>query len=421
MREAAEPVRVAFFTFSVPGHLIPALPVIAELVSRGCEVTAFASSSMRASLEAIGARVVAYPAALEVALEHLSDNFLEVAALLGRCTAGGMLDWSIDALQRARPGVVITDSMAPWGRLAAQVLGVGTVTSTSSFVVHPGLSASPQALLDVGRRAGAGGRALRSMAASRAAIRRSHGVACGGTIRLLSNRADATVVYTSRALQPGAAWLGRGVHFVGATAAERPSPPPASGPLAALLAEADAGRPLAYVSLGTLYHDRPEFLRASLTALREQGFGVVVSLGSGADPEALGELPDGVVAGVLPPQLPILDRAAVFVTHGGMNSVHEALWRGVPMVLFPQAADQPVVAARIQRLGAGLTLRGSAPGIDEIGAAAERIRIDPSYARRAQALGHGLRSGGGATAAADVILRTAARCGSAPRASRPGS
>ena len=45
--------------------------------------------------------------------------------------------------------------------------------------------------------------------------------------------------------------------------------------------------------------------------------------------------------------------ADVFVTHGGMNSVSEALFYGVPMVVIPLVSDQPVNARCVERLGVG--------------------------------------------------------------------
>jgi UDP:flavonoid glycosyltransferase YjiC (YdhE family) len=52
--------------------------------------------------------------------------------------------------------------------------------------------------------------------------------------------------------------------------------------------------------------------------------------------------------------------ADVFVTHGGMNSVSEALVYSTPMVVIPFVSDQPVNARCIEKLGVGKKLEYSA-------------------------------------------------------------
>ncbi|WP_307102242.1 nucleotide disphospho-sugar-binding domain-containing protein [Arthrobacter globiformis] len=83
---------------------------------------------------------------------------------------------------------------------------------------------------------------------------------------------------------------------------------------------------------------------------------MVVSTGQ-TDPALLGPLPANVLASRFVPQLEVLARAALFVTHGGMNSVNEAMYAGVPMLVIPQGAEQPLVAGRVAESGAGLSIR----------------------------------------------------------------
>jgi MGT family glycosyltransferase len=393
-------VRVAFFTLPIQGHTGPALPIVTELVRRGAAVHAFSAGRFVAALAAVGAATTEYPSALAGEVEALSANFLVVAALLGRLAESSLLEWSIEALRADRPDVVLVDSMAPWGRLAAEHLGLPVVTSTSSFVVHPGLGASPRGLADLARRLPAGGRALGSIARTRRAVQRRYGVDPGGPIRLLSNRGDATIAYTSQALQPGGARLARSVAFVGPTLDPASDGQHTDDPFLATLGDG----PLTYVSLGTMYNDRAPFLRACIDALAGEGRTVVIATGDRVSPAALGPLPPGVHAIPYAPQLALLARAELFITHAGLNSVHEALWHGVPMLAFPQAADQPVVAARIQKLGAGRVLRGREPSAAHLRDAARELLHDGVAQSRAEALGRGLRSGGGARRAAEVIV-----------------
>jgi UDP:flavonoid glycosyltransferase YjiC (YdhE family) len=86
--------------------------------------------------------------------------------------------------------------------------------------------------------------------------------------------------------------------------------------------------------------------------------------------------------------------------------VNEALYYGVPLLVYPQVHDQLIVARRVSKLGAGKTLRGRVTAADLRDAAAQ-VLADPRYRRRAMELGGTLRSGGGAQRAADEIERFA--------------
>ena len=401
--------RVLCLTLPIPGHVMPLAPVLAELARRGSAVRVVSAPSVDALLASTGAEVVHYPQAASAVMQAPSENFLVVAAALGTLCTDGLVVFACAQAQEFEADVVLLDSMAPWGRIAAERLGLPAVTSSSSFLISAQLGLTPRAAADVVLRLPAGLPALGRLALANARVRRRARVRLGGPVRMLSNRTGATIVHTSAALQPGSDRFGDDVHLVGATAAGRTTPaqPAPGSPLALALADAEAGAELIYVSLGTLYNRRPAFLRMCALALAGPRRRVVISLGDGVDPGALGDLPAGVLAAHMPPQLPILDRANLFVTHAGLNSVHEALWRGAPMLCFPQAADQPVVAARVADLGAGTVLRGSEPSVETVRAAAAHVLGDPAYAERAASLGEGLR-GGGAARAADVVVEAAA-------------
>ena len=79
-----------------------------------------------------------------------------------------------------------------------------------------------------------------------------------------------------------------------------------------------------------------------------------------------GEIPDNVLVRPRVPQLDVLERADVFVTHGGMNSTMEALYYGVPLVVVPQMADQYMIADRVETLGVGQSIDKDTFGGDQL-------------------------------------------------------
>lgn len=119
-----------------------------------------------------------------------------------------------------------------------------------------------------------------------------------------------------------------------------------------------AGMPLLYCSLGTYSHEYPHARRlfdAVLGALqRRPDIQAIVQVGTCAEIDAFGPLPARIRVVKHAPQLEVLERSQIFVTHGGLSSVREAIYFGVPMLVFPCWKDQPGNSARIALHGLGL-------------------------------------------------------------------
>lgn len=118
-------------------------------------------------------------------------------------------------------------------------------------------------------------------------------------------------------------------------------------------------RPLIYISIGTVLKGAVSFFQNCVEAFRGEDVDVVISVGKKFDIKKLKNVPENVFVYPSVPQLEVLQMADVFVTHGGMNSVSEALVYGVPMVVIPFVSDQPVNARCVEKLGVGKKLEYS--------------------------------------------------------------
>jgi MGT family glycosyltransferase len=165
----------------------------------------------------------------------------------------------------------------------------------------------------------------------------------------------------------------------------------------------DPARRLLYVSLGSQSHRAGReraagFLRTVAEAFAHRpGWQVVLSTGGLLDPAEIPAPPGGIVTSWAP-QLDLLGRAAVMVTHAGLGTVKECILRGVPMVVFPIDMDQPDNARRVVHHGLGVSgdLRSfSAAEIASLVEQADRPAVRDSVARMRECFLDAERSGTG--------------------------
>ena len=147
------------------------------------------------------------------------------------------------------------------------------------------------------------------------------------------------------------------------------------------------GRPLVYASLGTLNNSNLSTLRSiGLAFALLPSVQLVLSTGGGLAPEELGldglERPPVVVR--MAPQIALIEKAVLVVTHAGINTMMEALLNGRPMVAIPIAADQPGNARRLERLGLGEIVFPSELTVERLRAAAEKVLGEQGYTERAK-------------------------------------
>ena len=154
---------------------------------------------------------------------------------------------------------------------------------------------------------------------------------------------------------------------------------------------AASDRPVVYVSLGSFLSVRSDVLSRIVTALRP--LQVRVALASGSTPGSdLGNVPSDWLVRAELPQVRLLQRSVLAVSHGGNNSVTEALTSGVPLVLLPLSTDQFAGAAALEEAGFGEALDPNAATASEIRAAVGRLlALDDDPRQRLESLGVSLR------------------------------
>ena len=356
------------------GHTNPSLGLVRCLVAAGHEVDYIQAEAFRERVEASGARFVPYdepPQSLVPALNEVR-NWGAAYRTVRRIGA------NYDCL--------IYELLFFPGKALAAELGIPCYRLISTFALNRHL------LRMLGQT---GGPYL-------TALFRSERL-CTALSRLFlpkfslreKNLAEALVreapphnfIYTLRDFQPEEACFPESnYHFVGPAVDDRAEEP---------FSFEKSGNPLVYISFGTLMHADKRFWKKLIAAFAGKRVEVVCSVGSEKLVRALGDLPSNVRVFAKVPQLTLLCRAALFVTHGGMNSVNEALYYGVPMIVFPFGLDQPLVGRELQRRKLGRVIAPRELTAARLWRTAKELLRDPEARKARLAMKRKARASGG--------------------------
>lgn len=384
-------MKIAFFCIPAHGHTNPTLGVVRELIARGHEVWYYSYESMRGKIEPTGARFVpcdAYDAQLSFREEdnaRVGKDLAFSTELIVNMTLA-LDDAMLAEIRVLAPDVIVGDSMAFWAKLIAGKLGVPFVSSTTTFAFNKeSAKVMPRS-----------GGSLLSMLLSLPKINknldrlRKKGYAVKNVLDIIANSNDTdTIVYTSREFQPCSESFSDHYSFVGPSLRE-----PTETLEKAVVSTV-------FISLGTVDNQHPDFYRNCLTALADAPYRAILSVGESTDLAALGDIPPNCTVAQKVDQMAVLQVADVFLTHCGMNSTSEALYHGIPLVLFPQTPEQNGVANRVHELGAGQFLKDDSP--EAIRGAVDAVLHDDPCRAAAKRISESFHRCGGAKAAADKI------------------
>jgi hypothetical protein len=216
----------------------------------------------------------------------------------------------------------------------------------------------------------------------------------------ITEYADLNIVFTSEAFHPKNSFVDGRFRFVG------PSINPATRDGDFALAQLRDG-PKVYISLGTVNHLDLAFYQAVFRAFADYPAQFILSVGKQTDVAQLGMIPDNFIVRNYVPQLDILQQVDAFITHGGMNSVHEGLYYGVPEIAVPHHLEQLLNGKRVAETGTGVLLGDRRPygrvTAEELRQALDEVLSQPQYRQNAERIGKTLKDAGGYLRAVEEI------------------
>ena len=372
-------MKIAWFCIPAHGHTNPTLGLVKTLTEAGHQIWYFSFEEFREKIERAGATFIGcdgYDFEMEDKdnADRVGKDKVFATELLVSSTLA-LDEMTTRVIGEIRPDVVVSDSVAFWGKLAAMKHGLPYVSSTTTFAFNRySAKYMQESAWDIARMLMAMPRINRQLKRLR-----EKGYPVKSLLDIVQNDNDTnTIVYTSKYFQPCSDTFSERYHFIG------PSIRPITNPI-----EKTSEKTI-YISMGTVNQNR-QFYRNCINVLAPTGWQVIISMGTNTD--HFDDLPENIQVHESVDQMAVLSIADAFITHCGMNSASEGLYYGVPLVLFPQTPEQNAVAKRVEELGAGVRLKSISE--EDVLDALNKVINEPQYKAGAERVSDSFKRSGG--------------------------
>lgn len=328
--------KVLMINLPYSGHTNPTLGIASELVKRGHHVGYINAPSFRERIEATGATFIPY----DNYPDNLTDQQVKTRCFLAAYHTGLRVGKEYD--------LVLYEMFFYLGQMLAEELDKPCVRQFSMFawnehVVNTFIKNSRMWYV------------LRfRLVRKLITYNSSHGVKIkyGEMISEVNhNIPSLNIVFTSRQFQLFESEFDDRFQFVGPSIAARAGDED--------IPFQEMKKPIIYVSMGTVLGKNKDIYQTCIRAFVDEEVTVIMSLGKYINKESLGSIPNNFYVFASVPQLEVLQKASLFITHGGMNSVNESIYFSVPMLVAPIGGDQPTIADRVAELGLGKRIEGN--------------------------------------------------------------
>lgn len=387
-------MKAAYFSNVGSGHLFSSLPMVEQLVKRGVEILYFSTEENREHIEAKGAKYCCADMQIEQEVLHKAVT-TSGAHLVVLAQAEKMIKGALSILEQEKPDFIIMDKITLAGRLAAKRLRVPLISFHTHFASneHWSFNQYMQKLTKEDPLYG-------DIKEKATFLSKNYGVPEDDLMdfgKIMDGRGDFNIVRPSKFFQPAGDTFGEDYFFAGPQIAKREGnstwQPPTDG------------RPLLYVSLGTMRNNWSEFYHMLFEAVKDMKINVLCAIGNILKEEKFGAIPKNVTLMPFVPQLEVLSHASYFLTHAGMGSAMETLSFGVPCVCVPTQGEQVANAMRLVEIGvASDCLMKERLSVETLRGALEKLMADSTYTKNAQIYANKMKLDGGAEAAAEKIV-----------------
>ncbi|MHC2833869.1 macrolide family glycosyltransferase [Bacillus sp. F9_6S_D1_P_5] len=334
-------LNILVVNFPAEGHVNPTLSLVKAFIEQGDYVHYITTEQFKRRIEDLGATVYTHPDLLKgISIDSETRDGLSSFFHVHVQTSLDILQITKKLCENIHFDFVIYDIFGA-GELVKEYLQIPGIVSSPIFLIPPKfletLPFHPNAEIPF----------QPDEISEQLLYEMEHefGVKPKNNLQFMHNKGDITLVYTSRYFQPNSDAFGENNIFIGPSISKRKTN--VEFPLELL-----QDKKVIYISMGTLLEGIEPFFNTCIDTFSDFDGIVVMAIGDRNDSSKIKKAPDNFIIASYVPQSEILSEADVFITHGGMNSVHDAIYFKVPFVIIPHDKDQPMIAQRLTELEA---------------------------------------------------------------------
>lgn len=386
-------MKILFFHIPTLGVYQAIEPILLELGRRGHQVIHYNEAGFRHYIENTDIRFTPYRDyhGYFPSLFHNTINLYELGLLLLE-TAEHMMDFVEAEVLGESPDLILHTKFMVAPKAVARKHGIPAACLTTGFVLYPGILHEGKTNQSAPDMSG-----VSSLLRFRRRAKSFYGTYMKDNVDpddIFVNDEAMNLVLSLEAFQPGRELLPAHCRFIGPTV------------------HADQyakSYDLIYASLGSVFVDNRSFFETCIEAFGTVGRRVVISLSDRFSPRDFDNVPDNIELCQFVRQKEVLQRAAVFVTHGGANSFAEGIYYATPMVVVPQILEQSLRARQIERLMLGRHIDLADLSIDTLRSVVEDMLDNHVFRCNVQAMKDSLPRVPSALTACDEIEKFASR------------
>jgi len=390
-------MRVLLLTLPQHGHVNPTLPFIRKMIKNNFEVSCINTEEFREKVENSGAKFISVGISLDI-YEEASKllkgsgtlQFVNALSVFMKVSAEMLqqLDQILALAKLEAPDFVVYDPMCLWGHAIADILKKPKATFYTTYASQKGDNFSKQMLAELQLfKAYALFGPLLNVFFQLIKLKFKYHLNNIEVSNLFSAQEELNIVAIPKQIQLDAERFDDSYYFIGPSIIE-------SSVVCTFPIERLTGEKVLFISMGsTPMNTQTDFFRNCFKAFANTDWQVVIAVGQ-TDIHEFGVIPTNFIVQSYVPQLKILERAKLFISHGGMNSVMECLNFGVPLIIIPMQPETKITGKQVEKLRLGKWIEPHSVSVDTLIDAVEEIVKNPIYISNLVTMRHAIQSGG---------------------------